>query len=97
MRIESLQTINQLIGQDNNKDQKTVFGDFFDAAMNRVNETNALEKEANDITLDFILGETDNIHDVMIAQEKANVALQYTVEIRNKTLDAYNELMRMQI
>ena len=36
-------------------------------------------------------------HDVMIAQEKASIALQYTVQLRDSILDAYNEIMRMQV
>jgi flagellar hook-basal body complex protein FliE len=47
--------------------------------------------------MSFAIGDIDNIHEVMIAQEKATVALQYTVQIRDKVLEAYNEIMRMQI
>ncbi len=43
------------------------------------------------------IGEVDNLHDVVIASEKAELALNLTIEIRNKLVDAYNELMRMQI
>ena len=38
-----------------------------------------------------------SIHSVVLAGEKAEVALQLTLQIRNKVLDAYNEVMRMQI
>ncbi|TCT16418.1 flagellar hook-basal body complex protein FliE [Natranaerovirga pectinivora] len=100
MNVSSLQTINGLLGQDkktNSTNGKTVFEDFFNSAMNLVNQTNALEKEANQMSIDFAAGKVDSIHDVMIAQEKANIALQYTVEIRNKVLEAYNEIMRIQL
>ena len=43
------------------------------------------------------MGETDNIHNVMIAGSKANLALQMTIQVRNKVMDAYNEIMNMQI
>jgi flagellar hook-basal body complex protein FliE len=49
------------------------------------------------LTEDFAAGRTDNIHQVMIAAEKSDIALQFTMQIRNKILDAYNEIMRMQI
>jgi flagellar hook-basal body complex protein FliE len=53
--------------------------------------------QADEMAVDFALGKIDNIHDVMIAQEKANIALQYTVQLRDAFLDAYNEIMRMQV
>ena len=45
----------------------------------------------------FALGETENAHDLTIALQKASAALQYTVAVRDKLLDAYKELMQMQI
>jgi len=56
-----------------------------------------LELESQALANAFALGKTDNIHQVMIAAEKADIALQFTLQIRNKILDAYNEIMRMQI
>ena len=47
--------------------------------------------------LKFALGETDNTHDLLIAQQKASTALQYTVALRDKFLESYKELMNMQI
>lgn len=79
------------------KEQKTAFGEIFDAAMGVVKETNSLQKVADQKSLDFALGKSDNIHEVMMAQEQASIALQFTVQLRNSLLDAYNEIMRMQI
>ncbi|MGB3990558.1 MAG: flagellar hook-basal body complex protein FliE, partial [Acetivibrionales bacterium] len=62
-----------------------------------LSRTSNLLLEADQIADDFAAGRTDNIHQVMLAAEKANVALQFTLQIRNKLLDAYNEIMRMQI
>ena len=45
----------------------------------------------------FALGETENTHDLTIALQKASTALQYTVAIRDKVIEAYRELMQMQI
>lgn len=78
-------------------DESKVFGDMYKAAINLIDETNQLQKNADQTSIDFALGKADSIHDVMIAQEKANIALQYTVQIRNSILDAYNEIMRMQV
>ena len=62
-----------------------------------VEDTDSLQLESKSMTEDFITGKTDNIHQVMIAGEKADIALQFTMQIRNKIMDAYNEIMRMQI
>jgi flagellar hook-basal body complex protein FliE len=70
------------------------FSDYLKSALDKTNE---LLLESDKIAEDFAAGRTDNIHQVLIASEKANVALQFTMQIRNKIMDAYNEIMRMQI
>jgi flagellar hook-basal body complex protein FliE len=62
-----------------------------------MNDVNSLQKESEDLTTKLVLGQIEDIHQVTIAAEKASLALQLTVEIRNKILDAYQEIMRMQI
>ena len=57
-----------------------------------VNENNAEEEE-----IKFALGESTNTHELLVAQEKANIALSYTVAVRDKVIDAYKEIMNMQI
>jgi flagellar hook-basal body complex protein FliE len=42
-------------------------------------------------------GESVNMHDLMIAMEKADISLRLMVQVRNKAIDAYQEIMRMQI
>ena len=70
------------------------FGDYL---MDAINNVNNLENDSKKLTEDFILGKTDNIHEVMIAGENASIALQFTVAVRDKLIDAYNEIMRMQV
>lgn len=74
-----------------------VFEDFYKTAMEMIEQTNTLQKEADQIGLDFAMGKNDNIHNVIIAQEKAGIALQFTVQVHNKVLEAYNEIMRIQL
>ena len=76
------------------EDGSASFGDFLMAALNK---TSDLQVESDQISEDFAAGKVDNIHDVMIASEKADIALQFTMQVRNKILDAYSEIMRMQI
>ncbi|HHV93177.1 MAG TPA: flagellar hook-basal body complex protein FliE [Firmicutes bacterium] len=56
-----------------------------------------LQKEADQLTEAFVAGAPVEIHDVVLAAEKARLALDLTVSIRNKLVEAYQEIMRMQI
>ncbi|WP_369018097.1 flagellar hook-basal body complex protein FliE [Thermatribacter velox] len=58
---------------------------------------NALQKEADQAIQDVVLGKEENLHQAMIALEKANLALELTVQVRNKVVEAYQEIMRMQV
>jgi len=80
--------------QQNNESAAIPFSQYL---SNALNDTNDLLLEADSISNEFAAGKTDNIQQVLIATEKADIALQFTMQIRNKILDAYNEIMRMQI
>lgn len=73
------------------------FSSVFNAIIDSLNETNDLQNAAEEEEIRFALGEAENTHDLLIAQTKANVALQYTVAVRNKMIEAYKEIMQMQI
>ena len=73
------------------------FGAVFDSMLNTVKQTNALQIHAQNQEIKFALGEATNTHDLAIAQWKANIALQYTVAVRDRFISAYQEIMQMQI
>ena len=73
------------------------FAGILNVAMENIKTTNAYISEKENMELKFALGETDNTHDLLIAQQKASTALQYTVALRDKFLESYKELMNMQI
>lgn len=75
----------------------SLFDSFLNSAINNIKTTNEYLSEAEDMNIKFALGETENAHDLTIALQKASTALQYTVAVRDKLLDAYKELMQMQI
>ena len=75
----------------------TLFDSFLNSAINNIKTTNEYLSDAEDMNIKFALGETENAHDLTIALQKASTALQYTVAVRDKLLDAYKELMQMQI
>jgi flagellar hook-basal body complex protein FliE len=70
---------------------------FMDFLNNALNEVNKLQVESEKLNQAFAMGMNDNIHQVLIASEKADIALQFTVQIRNKLFEAYQEIMRMPI
>lgn len=76
------------------KDVDNNFGNMF---MNQLNKTNELQRVADVETEKFVVGETENIHDVLIAMEEAKLAFEFTTQIRNKVIDAYSELKNMQV
>ncbi len=73
------------------------FSGILDVALENIKTTNAYISEAENEELKFALGQTENTHDLLIAQQKASTALQYTVALRDKFLESYKELMNMQI
>jgi len=70
---------------------------FADVLKEGICSVNSLQMEADSLATQFAAGETDNIHEVLIAGEKADIALQLATAVRSKILDAYQEIMRMQI
>jgi len=73
---------------------KTSFSDVLQGYLQNVDDT---VKQASDLTQKAAAGEIDNISDVTIASEKAKLALELTVTTRDKAVEAYQEIMRMQI
>jgi flagellar hook-basal body complex protein FliE len=61
-----------------------------------LNEVNNLQLKADELTSKMVIGEVEDIHMVMLASEQAKMALQLTVQIRNKLVEAYQEISRMQ-
>lgn len=73
------------------------FGNFLSAAVNQMNETNTYMKKQEEEEVKLSLGLTENTHDLAIAQAKASTALQYTVAIRDRFIEAYKELIQIQV
>ena len=88
--INSFPQIGKISEVNKNNDAKfgNVLSDF-------VKQVNAEQQNAKQITNDFIEGKDVEIHEVMIAGEKAATSLDLLIEIRNKAIDMYKELSRM--
>lgn len=70
------------------------FGDFLAEALGKVE---AAQNDAASAAQRLATGEIKDVSEVTIASEKANLALQLTVQVRNKVLEAYQEVMRMPV
>lgn len=70
------------------------FGEVLQDALNNVNQ---LQQEADNAARQLALGQIDDIHSVMIKTERAALALELTVQVSSRAINAYNEIMRMQM
>jgi flagellar hook-basal body complex protein FliE len=70
------------------------FGDMLTSMMSKVNES---QNNGDQAIVKLQSGEARHLHEVMIAVEEADVSLRMLVQMRNKALTAYEEIMRMQI
>lgn len=86
------------IGTDTEKESGDgTFDAIFNAVSGLVNDTNSYIQRAQQAEVDFALGKMTNTHELGVYQQQANIALQYTVAIRDKAIEAYRELMNMSI
>lgn len=83
------------IGQSN--EVETPKKNFIDFMKDSISEANNLKKESDNVTADFLAGKTDNLHEVMIAAQKAEVSISFVTEVRNRVLEGYQEFTRMQL
>jgi flagellar hook-basal body complex protein FliE len=70
---------------------------FADTLKDSIGQVNQLQKDADVKMQQLATGKTDNIQDVMIAAEKADIGLRLMMQVRNKLVDAYSEVMKMQV
>jgi flagellar hook-basal body complex protein FliE len=70
---------------------------FTDLLGKAVQEVNGKQSAATDAINGLLSGQNVSLHSAMISMQEANVSFQLMVEVRNKLLDSYQELMRMQI
>lgn len=77
--------------------QEAVAGDFGGLLQSALNRVGTLQSEATRAVEDLTLGRGTDIHSTMIAVEKAGIAMELALQIRNKLLNAYETLMRQQI
>ena len=70
---------------------------FIDTLKASLAEVNHLQKAADQAVSDLVSGKDREIHQTMIAVEKADISFQLMMQVRNKILSAYEEISRMQV
>lgn len=86
----------ELDGSAHAVQENGAFEALFNSAVNLINTTNDYSNAAEEEEIKFSMGETESIHDLQIAQQKANISLQYTVAVRDSFMSGYKELMNLQ-
>ena len=70
---------------------------FADSLKGAIENLNEIQMESDSKTKALATGNIDDLHDVMITAQKASITLETTVQVQKKVIDAYNEIMRMQV
>ncbi|MGM0750425.1 MAG: flagellar hook-basal body complex protein FliE [Bacillota bacterium] len=68
---------------------------FSQLLKNSIEEVNSMQVQSDQMTEKIVRGENVDLHQMMIASQKASITLQTTMEVRNKVVEAYQEIMRM--
>lgn len=93
--IQPLQGLNELGKIKDRTDEsgdKGLFKSIFDDAINNYVDS---EKQVDEDVYKLSIGETDDLHNLVINMRKAEMSLDLMLQLRSKALDAYNEIMRM--
>ena len=97
--IQGVSLFDNLFTEDSKNLQSTnteTFEALLNSAMGLVKETEEATNQAEKAELEYMLGLNDSVTDLLVAQQKANISLQYTVAVKNAVLQAYQEIMAIQ-
>ncbi len=71
-------------------------GGSFDDVLSGVDQLQQLQSNADGLAVQAVTGQLDDVHDYTIAAAQASLSIELTAAVRNKAVDAFNEIMRMQ-
>ena len=98
--VQGINNINLLIGKPQAPTTQqvgvegTTFGDLLEKAMDKITE---LDRESQNMQVAFAQGENIELHEVVIAMEKYSIAVELLMAVRNKIIEAYQEISRMPV
>jgi flagellar hook-basal body complex protein FliE len=97
MRIDNVQQLSLEALTQTKQQEKSDSEDFKKVLKGYLNEVNELQLNAEEMDRQLAAGTLENVHEATIAAEKAALTLELTIQIRNKVVEAYQEIMRMSI
>jgi flagellar hook-basal body complex protein FliE len=97
--IDTASRVNSITGELLKQDRPSSASEksFAEVLKNSISEVNRLQLETDGAIQDLVSGKEQNVHEVMVAMEKASLSLELLVQVRNKVIAAYDEIKRMQI
>ena len=97
MMIDKINGLSGITPPSDLNKKKEKKGDFSEVLREALEKVNSQQKKAEKMADDYASGKISSIHDVIIEAEKASMSLRLTVEVRNRIVEAYREIMRMQL
>ena len=85
------------VAKERGDENSDMFSAIFGAALSNINTTNKYLSDAENEEIKLAMGKSNSTHDLAIALQKASTALQYTVTLKNSFVEAYRQIMNMQI
>lgn len=97
MQIQQIANVVSTAAQQPQAAAKAEGASFSDILNNALQDAQATDAATQANTLSLLSGDITDIHTTTIAAKKAELSLNLAIQIRNKVIDAYNEVMRMQV
>lgn len=96
--LQKYQQANGPVKTDENKQaSQTQSKSFGEMLSESIQEANQVQANADTQMAGFLSGESNGLHKTMLALEKADISMRLMVQVRNKAVEAYREIMRMQV
>lgn len=96
--LTGINDITKLVSNTNTNNKKSDNNvDFLSVLEEQLGNVNSKQVDSYNVTQSFIAGDETDIHKVMISMEEAKMSLDLAVQVRNKLLEAYQEISRIQL
>lgn len=102
MIINNFVASEKIFGNDNfninnNENNKTSSSSFQNVLKDSLDKLNEKQVQADEVTNDFVAGNDVDVHEMLLDMEEAKISMQLAIQIRNKVVEAVQELTRMQL
>ncbi|GAB6167705.1 flagellar hook-basal body complex protein FliE [Clostridium carnis] len=97
MKINGFIPSENIFSQDINKKDNIKSNNFRNILKENLDKLNEKQVESDNMNNDLIMGKKVDLHEVMLSTEEAKMSLQLAVQVRNKVVEAVQELTRMQL